>query len=628
MYNVSDQYKTDIQSQIRNESYVEIAHVIPNYHNVGDLPNYTTYDTGLFENEVNQYFVRQVQSATFEPMGCVLDGSTYLRGTPTIVGNNESGEYVSTSYSLPTPVGTSMEFDSGFYVTEYDRPTSFSNPVVGHVFNIGLTGVLDTNEPTHIFLAFDTAQLVRPTAFTINMVDNDPSRTVLATADYTPTEFSATYLLPTLTDLQAVELTDIEIVVTALNMPYQYVRFEKVILGIVNEFTDEDITTCEWAVASNPLTFEVPKAEFTFTFLDPDRLYHESNPNTLITAIRENQQVGFRFGYQLESGGTEWLTGGLYRTTGEVTTDDSGIPRVTIKTAHASVNANDLVRELDSTLVSPEDEEVAIDITKVTDLMDMVGVTVTIDQASPTNFVNTLTVVDPNITLKEYAQLMANAHGLMWKVKRDSPYNEDMLLTEFCKLIRTSAHNYDTVGLFTDNEYNTDGIKLFQFNNSTLYSPPNIKTVPKSDGIDYARYNIETNETERKPYPDPAVGTRLIKVDNPFVTCDNSASLTEPNSKFGEYIHDYYGEQNTYVLSNRGFPELDVGDIIQVYANYYDQDGETVLYFLKVQGMIVGNRISYNGSISGETTMIGWESITGKTVMVGEVETYVAGKYE
>lgn len=630
MYAVSDQYKTDIQKPIRNPSHVEIAHVIANDHNVGTFEDPTIFPTGMFESEINQYFVRQVQSATFEPLGCILDGGSYLRGTPTIIDNNESAEYVSTAYSIPdftAPDGTVMELDSDIYITEYDITTTQTFSVAGHLLNIELGPVSAANKPTHVFLKFDTINLIRPTAFTINMVDNDPSRTVLATADYTPTEFSGTFLLPTLTDLQAVQLTDIEIIVTAINMPYQYVRFEKVILGIVNEFDDNDISDCEWNTASNPLTFEVPKASFDFTFLDPDRLYHESNPDSLLSAIKENQQVGFRFGYELDSGGTEWVTCGLYRTTGEVLTDDSGIPRVTVKTAHASVIADDLVREINSTLVSYDDAEVAIDIDNVVDMMDDVGVTATLDFVDADsnlvadNFTTTVTVVDKNMDIKNYTQLMMNAHGMMWLVKRDSPYSEEMLLREFAKLIGTDEHDYDTIGFWVDdlsaqtNYYTVSSvpdtnIRLFQFNNDSIMSPPNIGIVPKSDGIDYARYNIDTNETERKPYPDPAVGSRLVKIDNTMVTTQGTPSTTtKPNDKIGEYISKYYGEQNTYSVSNRGFPELDVGDIVQILSEYYDTTGESVLYTLDVQGLVVSNKIKYNGSIKGETSIIGWQTI-------------------
>lgn len=604
MYTVSDQYKSDIHQQLRGESFVEIAHVIPNYHNVGNLSGTpTSFDVGMFENEVNQYFVNKTQIATFEPTGCLLDGSSYLRGDPTVVGNNENGEYVSTAYSGTTSaVGTY----GGFTVS-------------GHAFNINVYSVTADNVPTKIFLGFDSSQMVRPTAMTITMYDGVTS---LASANYDIADYSKTYSLPTLTALQAVTLDKITVSVTAMSHPYAYVKIEKAILGIVNEFTDEQIASCEWSVKSNPLTFEIPTASFSFTFLDPNKLYHKSNPASLLGLIEENQQVGFRFGYTLNSGGIEWITGGLYRTTGEVGTEDSGIPKVTIKAAHASVNAQDLVRKLDSTLVSPNDEEVTIALTNLVDLMDSVGVTMTTDTVTPTNISSTVTVVDPNITLKEYAQLMANAHGLIWLVKRTSPYAEEAVLREFAKLIGTSEHNYDTIGLFVDSKMNQTNyyvvndvedtsICLFEFNNSSLYSPPDIRTVPKSDGIDYARYNIDTNETTRKPYPDPAVGTRLIKVDNAFVTTDTNAA-TFPNTKFGEYIHDYYGEQNTYVLSNRGFPELDIADIVKIRTEYYDTDGETVLYTLEVQGLVVANRISYNGSIKGETSVLGWQTIVDK----------------
>ena len=580
MYQVSDQYKIDIHKQIRNESYVEIAHVIPNVH-----ATTATYSVGLFDNEVNEYFVSQIQSATLEPLGCILNGTTYLRGNPAIVGNNLSGEYASSIASTSAKV------------------------VTGHSFIIDVSGVTLLNKPTKLFMKFDTARLVRPTALTINMLN--ASSTVLATTNYTITDYTQALILPSVADGVITTLDRIQIVVTALNMPYEYVRFEKVILGIVNEFSDEDIISCDWNVGSNPLTFEIPKADFSFTFLDPDRLYHESNPNSLLTLIEENQQVGFRYGYQLDSGGIEWVVGGLYRTTGEVLTDDSGIPRVTIKSAHKSIIADDFVREIDGLLVSPNDEEVTINITNIIDLMNVMGVTATL--SSTTTFATTYTVVDPNIDVKTYAQQMCNAHGLDWIIERTSPYTEEVILKEFSKLIRTSEHNYDTVSLFNGNVYDSDGIKLFQFNNDILFSPPNIKSVPKADGVDYARYNIDTNETERKPYPDPAVGTRLIKVDNPFVTTQgNPSTTTNPNTKFGEYIQDYYGEQKTYVLSNRGFVELDVGDIVQIFAEYFDADGESVLYDLKVQGMVVANNISYTGSLKGETTVIGWESIIAK----------------
>lgn len=594
MYSVSDLYKKDMMGNLRGESSIEIAHSIPNLHN-----DTATFPDGLFGNEVNYYFNDQVQAATFEPSGCVLDGTYYLRGD----GVNQLGEYVSA-------VAT----------------TSVKTVSVDYLITLA-TAVTAENIPEDIYLKFDSKELVKVTGLTISMMDG---ASVLASDTYDTTDFDgykAQLTLPTVAPESVTNLDSIKITITSIDLPYAYVRLEKVILGIVNEFTDEDITGATWTVASDPLTFQVPSADFSFTFIDPFKIYHESNPNGKFDNIVENQLVGFRFGYTPDGSGTEWVNGGVYRTTGEKSITEGVIPQVNISTKHISVGADDLVRELDSTLVSSDDEtEVSISLDdashSLNTLIESLGITMNIDAVETTpgvydNIIDTATMVDSNITVKQYAQLAANAFGMIWLIDRTSTTEESITLREFPNLIMDSSDNYDSALLDIYNQSPTfhnlfSGVYLFQFNNENLLELPRIGSVPVSDGIDYARYNHTTNDTERGLYPVGATGTRLIKIDNPFVTVNFAGSNTEPNKLFGRYVWDYYQEHKTYTLINRGFPELDVGDIVHLYVHYYEDDGETIAYTLDKRCIVMSNKISYDGAIRGETKVLEWDIVLGE----------------
>lgn len=600
MYTVSDAYKTDMAGLMRGESTVEVAHILPNYHN-SVIDAGTVFPNGLMDNEVNEYFNSQVQGATFEPSGCLLDGTYYLRGN-----TNEVDEYV-----YPLLSGT-------------------TGTVTGHSYEITLTGVDADTVPEGIFILFDSKEVVKPTSLTITMktslgVTLGSPVTYVDGTDYSG--FRAQLDLPDITGSES-SLGKIVINVNSLNIPYAYVRFEKVILGTVNEFGDDIIVACDWDVASDPLTFNIPKADFSFTFLDPENEYHESNPDSKFDDIVENQQVGFRFGYTLNGGGVEWVQGGLYRTTGEKSVSEGIIPQVTIKCRHASVSADELIKEFDlGAYVSLDDTtEAPISIDNIATLLGYIGVDVTIDSYNTeANFVDTATMVDSKYTLKEYLQIISNAYGLMWTVDRGVGNTEDIVLREFAKLKMRAEHSYDseTLDLFDNNLF--DGYYLFQFNNNNTYDLPKIKSVPKSDGIDFANYNHITSATDRTTYrPDGGTGVRLVKIDNPFVTSKFVESQTgvtnddiEPNKNFHIYIGDYYKEQKSYVIVNRGYPELDVGDIVHLYIDYYKddplaEDGVSIEYTLSKRCIVVENKIMYGGTLSGETTLIEWEEVLAK----------------
>jgi hypothetical protein len=607
MYGVTDTYKLAMADNLRQRSTLLVAHIVPNSNNSADTAD---FPTGMLVNDTQNYFNDQVQSATFEPMGCILDGSYYLRGDG-VEFTNKPDEYVSDVASA-----TDKSVGINDYTILFDEAS-----------------ITDLNVPKDIYLGFDSKSIVRPTEITITMQDNAGS-TLGSVGTYSITDFSAQLELPTIPTSNL--LRRIKISVVDMNLPYAYVRFEKVILGSVNVFNDTKLVGGEWKEASSPLTFEIPTADLSFTFLDPEKEYHITNPDNKFDGILENQQVGFKFGLDILGGGTEWVNGGLYRTTGEKRVSDEIIPRVTIQCRHASVNADESVREIDDTLVSLDNvTEVAVSLTdpahSLTTLLTEVGVDMTIDSYdSGANLNDTATIVDSNITLKQYTQIISNAYGMLWSMDRTNEVAEAIKLIEFSKLKMDATDNYDSQALnlyrqganpdaplvseFT-NYYN--GVYLFQFNNSNLLELPRISTVPISDGISYAQYNHMTNVTERGLYPISATGKRLINVNNPFVTVgflesQGGAPSTdaEPNKLFGRYVWDYYQEHKVYTLINRGYPELDVGDIVHLYVKYYEEDGATIAHEpLSKRCIVISNKVSYDGTIRGETAVLEWDIV-------------------
>jgi uncharacterized protein (DUF1015 family) len=154
-------------------------------------------------------------------------------------------------------------------------------------------------------------------------------------------------------------------------------------------------------------------------------------------------------------------------------------------------------------------------------------------------------------------------------------------------------------------------VYLFQFNNSNLYELPRISSVPTSDGVSFARYDHSLTDTLRSVYPIGTTGTRLVKIDNPFITTNYASTNTEPNQNYEDYVWKYFQEHKTYTLINRGFPELDVGDIVHIYVNYYEEDGVTIAHTLNKRCIVVSNRIDYTGGIRGETVVLEWDIVLG-----------------
>ena len=65
-------------------------------------------------------------------------------------------------------------------------------------------------------------------------------------------------------------------------------------------------------------------------------------------------------------------------------------------------------------------------------------------------------------------------------------------------------------------------------------------------------------------------------------------------AQYAEWIGDYVSRRNEYEFEERGFPELDVGDKLTL----------DTLFTEEVEGTLLSNEITYNGTLSGKSKML------------------------
>lgn len=95
-------------------------------------------------------------------------------------------------------------------------------------------------------------------------------------------------------------------------LPHHRVRVEKVLFGIMKEFTNGDVISTRQSHDVDPLSRRLPKESLQFVLLDYERNYNSENPQGFWAYLDEKSPVNIQFGYELPDKSIEWLKGDNY----------------------------------------------------------------------------------------------------------------------------------------------------------------------------------------------------------------------------------------------------------------------------------------------------------------------------
>ena len=599
MYTVSNNYKTQINKSVRNISYLKVNFGIVE----ADASNNNTMsDNGhLFYSDLNNVDTGQnieKRYLTFERNKFILDGKNLL----------------------PQEIGTTTAYYQGFVSEEM-------SDAIG-VFTV----------PPTITINFTTQYAFLGLTLRFNKIFNSyPSELQIigyngGVENYNsiiyPTGYDFVHTDPVPTSGLFCDKLEIKFLKTAI--PYRRAELSYIMFGIVATFTDAEIVDSTWTRNIDLLSASLPQNKFEFTIVDPDKNYNPENPTGIWQYLEDRQPVWFQYGYELDDGTIEWLDGSNLYSNGEIRVDsESNLPTVTF-TAESSLNA--LVDIYYRGKYHPSGislYDLALDVLDFANIPLLQGGITPYDLDTALQSIYT-TVPMPELPIKECLQLIANAGRCVINcdrvgkisIKRIDPDVSDFKF-DFSNIM--SAPVLDKSPFLRDVETFVNGVSvandIVEIHKSSVsfgtetecrftYEPSTEQTISVSGTLTiigtpiyYAGSCIVTVVGTGDV---SITGKKLSYIKNSIIynygingyNCpiQNVLLNTEADTiAYAEWIASIIARRNEYKVNDRGYPELDVGDLVLT----------DTMFSTSLQATIIGNKIKYNGGLSGETTLLG-----------------------
>ena len=413
-------------------------------------------------------------------------------------------------------------------------------------------------------------------------------------------------------------------------LPHRRVRLEDLILGLRKIITSDKLVTSTWKRTNDLMNTVLPDESFNFTFFDPNKDYNPDNPEGLWEYIETGQQVRFSYGYQLEDGSIEWIPGSRYITDGGATIEcGNTLPQVTFNTVSQIQVLNDIYDEGVYNAIGATFYDLADNLLYWAGVHDLYGNKKYILDESLKNYIMYKPL--PVLPVKELLQLIANEGMCLLFTDRQGYINIVPRKTEISNFAFT----------FNDILTNAPDINKYPFLKNlyvsySLVQPESevteLVTIDIEDALEELytiEYSAATNITASVGsgvtideivglYAYRAklklTGTGTVTISGKKLTssdyviskqfnvdgddCMLETRLLEAKTHAMSYINwmgDVLVKRNNYTFADRGFPEIDTCDIIEVDTAYTKNK----------QVNIVGTTITFNGGLSGESEVLG-----------------------
>lgn len=604
MYNTSTEYKEQIRKIIRNPSHIKVnfgivesdASTSSTLTDNGSMYYSDTQDVVLGKNVEYRY-------VTLEHNKFILDGGQlipqigidpFFQGYISSAISNSSGVYTSPPVltiefsQLFSFIGLTFRFNSEYnnYVSEM-RIKAYNNNV--EVYN-------QIHNPTSSQFVLDEkipAVGVFCDKLELHFLKSEPAR-------------------------RRVELS--------------YIMF-----GIVETFENDRITDSTWSREISLISTRLPKNEFKFTIIDKDLDYNPENPTGTWEYLEERQPVWFQYGYELDNDTVEWLDGPNLYSIGEVTVSNAGkLPKVTF-TASSVINQLDdiyyrgIYNPLGTSLY-----DLAVDVLEFANLPLLRGGYEPYIVSTELQSIST-TIPVPELSIKEALQLIANAGKCIIDINRlgqieikpfvpivpdldtfnltygdmiSSPILNKTPLLYSVDTYKTTVSLESGASVVHESEIslgsNTQCILKYDKSMWHSISTDGTLTVVGSP-VYYAGSCVVTLVGTGKVY---VTATKLVysKDSISFIAgqtgyrCPIENELLDDNNyamEYAEWVAGVVGMRNEYKVTDRGFPEFDPADTILADTLFTD----------KIESIITGSKIRYNGALRGETTYLSKEVI-------------------
>ena len=605
MYSVSNAYKEQIKKPIRNVSEVQIVYGATNL-DAEDAATVTA-DHASYNDEMPS--IKGITDISFrygylEMGNWLLDGSHKTIESGTLPEQNQA-------YVKVIPYSETLSVSDTFTV-------SFGG---GSFDFLGL------------MLYFDTINNVYPESVTVMGYLN--TKVVFEqTYSIDNSIFSISDAIPTVGYLT--------ITVNGGKVPYTRLRVQRIVLGVNFVFNNTNIESLEWKRSNDLIGTKLPENTLKFSFIDLYNQYNPNNPTGILSKIDEGQRVVLTFYYDLDDGTKETIPGGVFYLTGTPTistttamtkvqfeaisrlqtlnqdypygafayqyyTDDAFKDVLTFAEVDSSEYDVTAIENNRHTLYGiPLYKQPAKELLQLLAMSsrcvltdDREGRIVTADRATEavdfTFDLNSILDKTPDVTkypvLKDlHIKVDMNNWSDGTSISKRAEISIDTTTTQLFVIeydragvgfLPDSIDNYVTVSEgVTISNYKFVGVYRLEVlasgTGTITVSAGDVLTIDRYDR--YKTYNLE--------------GEDCI-IQNDFFSLAMGLS-TSVSDRYISWLGDMLNRRNLYKFSSRGFPELDIGDIVNLETKYSEN----------LQGYLVASTIKFNGTLSAEEEVL------------------------
>lgn len=593
MYNVSPNYIKAMNGQIRNPTK---ARIVFGLNNTEAQKTVSITDTDHIYYSQAEKLVKGINVSntyhTLERNRFILDGRNILAKR----GENKYQGYCSNTIS-GTTVGESIFDKEPKLIFEFERELSIS----GMTFEFDETGF-----PTR----------TRITSY-------DSSGNVGKVKDYKIADFSSKPTLTTEVGFPNCKKIVVEFFETFPS--HRRVRVLSVLLGRTVIIDDETLTKVTFKNDGDLVSAKLPEQKLSFSLVDTENSYDIDNPDSIQNYLESGQPITYSLGYDIQKDYTEWVNVCKVYTNGNV--NMTGTKQISTLTFEAESILSMLDVKYDEVQFKPMNlYDLAMDMSRFVDIENLLELDSVLKEY-------TTTIPLPNVTVREALQLIANAACCHMSINRDGQIiiarerDLDILdspnfVYDFSNMIEPPKSNkipklrgiksaYNTVSIsdkeesLFKSEFDLDDEYVFTLDYPTsvehrLVTSSDLKVV--GNPIHFANstklilsgkgtievFGKKITNNQISTYKGVTGEGSDVEVVNPII--DNSTWLSE----YIEFMANYYNRRTTYEFKDRGYPNIDVFDVVGVENNYNDIKNCKV----------IESTLEYTGALSCKTKVL------------------------
>lgn len=414
-----------------------------------------------------------------------------------------------------------------------------------------------------------------------------------------------------------------------MNKPYRRLRLTEMTLGLLVEYTENDVIETIHNKEVDPLSRELIQNSFEFTVDNYSGQYNADNPTTTNKFLQDFQEISVKYFQELDEGTYEELDGGKYYLKGTPTVNKN----------EATFTATGIVEQMTDIYYRTYDENgisfkaLLEDIFAKKVMPSSLGsINYEIDESLGAIICN---VPIPALPANELIQLICNATNMICFEDRQgvihiAPNNTETVDYKYDLNEQYSYPKVSTLAKLKNinvNYYNkkisTENKEIFSdtYTNLTVgevttimvtYSNPckgAVATVTNAtvNSVTYYAYGCELNITPTSASVSVTIKGYEIEINNSIATlkvnengedCDIDNSLItsrEQAINVANQFKQYLLYRNTYAIETRGNIAIDINDVVKMETQFSNE----------IQGIITSNKLTYNGAIKSDLEIKG-----------------------